>query len=76
MKHKITFSKFKGLNSVVDIESVAHIIEDFARQNKGLKVCNFRDEGNAFIGDIKDLDDFDYGTIAIEPVEKYNVYSK
>lgn len=43
-------------------------INDFIRQNKGLKVCNVRYKGDALIGYIKDLDDFDYGTIIIKEV--------
>ena len=69
MKHKITFSKFKGFDRIVELENLQDAINDFIRQNKGLKVCNVRYEGDALIGYIKDLDDFDYGTIMIEPVE-------
>lgn len=68
MKHKITFSKFKGLNCIVELENLQDAINDFIRQNKGLKVCNVRYEGDALIGHIKDLDDFDYGIIIIKGV--------
>lgn len=68
MKHKITFSKFKGFNRIVELENLQDAINDFIRQNKGLKVCNVRYEGDALIGYIKDLDDFDYGTIIIKEV--------
>ena len=68
MKHKITFSKFKGLNSTVELDDVSIIISDFVKQNSNLKVCNVHPEGNALIGHIKDLDDFDYGTIIIKEV--------
>lgn len=69
MKHKITFSKFKGLNNTVELDDVSIIISDFVKQNSNLKVCNVHPEGNTLIGHIKDLDDFDYGTITIESVE-------
>lgn len=69
MKHKITFSKFKGLNSTVELDNVFVIISNFVKQNSNLKVCNVHPEGNALVGHIKDFDDFDYGTITIEPVE-------
>ena len=69
MKHKITFSKFKGLNNTVELEDVSIIISDFVKQNSNLKVCNVHPKGNALVGYIKDFDDFDYGTITIEPVE-------
>lgn len=69
MKHKITFSKFKGLNNTVELDDVSIIISDFVKQNSNLKVCNVHPEGNALVGHIKDFDDFDYGTITIEPVE-------
>ena len=69
MKHKITFSKFKGLNSAVELDDVSIIISDFVKQNSNFKVCNVHPEGNALVGYIKDFDDFDYGTITIEPVE-------
>ena len=69
MKHKITFSKFKGLNSTVELDDVSVIISDFVKQNSNLKVCNVHPKGNALVGHIKDFDDFDYGTITIEPVE-------
>lgn len=68
MKHKITFSKFKGFDRIVELENLQDAINDFIRQNKGLKVCNVRYEGDALIGYIKDLDDFDYGTIIIKEV--------
>ena len=68
MKHKITFSKFKGFNRIVELENLQDAINDFIRQNKGLKVCNVRYEVDALIGYIKDLDDFDYGTIIIKEV--------
>lgn len=42
---------------------------DFVKQNSNLKVCNVHPEGSALVGHIKDFDDFDYGTITIEPVE-------
>ena len=69
MKHKITFSKFKGLNNTVELDDVSVIISDFVKQNSNLKVCNVHPKGNALVGHIKDFDDFDYGTIMIEPVE-------
>lgn len=69
MKHKITFSKLKGLNSTVELDDVSVIISDFVKQNSNFKVCNVHPEGNALVGHIKDFDDFDYGTITIEPVE-------
>ena len=69
MKHKITFSKFKGLNNTVELDDVSVIISDFVKQNSNLKVCNVHPEENALVGYIKDFDDFDYGTITIEPVE-------
>lgn len=69
MKHKITFSKFKGLNSTVELDDVSVIISNFVKQNSNLKVCNVHPEGNALVGHIKDFDNFDYGTITIEPVE-------
>lgn len=68
MKHKITFSKFKGFDRIVELENLQDVIDDFTKQNKGLKVCNVRYEGDALIGYIKDLDDFDYGTIIIKEV--------
>lgn len=68
MKHKITFSKFKGFDRIVELENLQDAINYFIRQNKGLKVCNVRYEGDALIGYIKDLDDFDYGTIIIKEV--------
>lgn len=68
MKHKITFSKFKGFDRIVELENLQDAINDFIRQNKGLKVCNVRYEEDALIGYIKDLDDFDYGTIIIKEV--------
>lgn len=68
MKHKITFSKFKGFNRIVELENLQDVIDDFTKQNKGLKVCNVHYEGDALIGYIKDLDDFDYGTIIIKEV--------
>lgn len=68
MKHKITFSKFKGFDRIVELENLQDAISDFIRQNKGLKVCNVRYEGDALIGYIKDLDNFDYGTIIIKEV--------
>ena len=68
MKHKITFSKFKGFDRIVELENLQDTINDFIRQNKGLKVCNVRYEWDALIGYIKDLDDFDYGTIIIKEV--------
>lgn len=40
MKHKITFSKFKGLNSTVELDDVSVIISDFVKQNSNFKVCN------------------------------------
>ena len=69
MKHKITFSKFKGLNNTVELDNVSVVISDFVKQNSNLKVCNVHPEGNALVGYIKDFDDFDYGTITIELVE-------
>lgn len=69
MKHKITFSKFKGLNNTVELDDVSIIISNFVKQNSNFKVCNVHPEGNALVGYIKDFDDFDYGTITIEPVE-------
>ena len=69
MKHKITFSKFKGLNNTVELDNVSVIISDFVKQNSNFKVCNVHPKGNALVGHIKDFDDFDYGTITIEPVE-------
>ena len=69
MKHKITFSKFKGLNNTVELDNVSVIISDFVKQNSNFKVCNVHPEGNALFGYIKDFDDFDYGMITIEPVE-------
>ena len=69
MKHKITFSKFKGFNNTVELDDVSVIISDFVKQNSNFKVCNVHPEGNALVGYIKDFDDFDYGTIMIEPVE-------
>ena len=69
MKHKIIFSKFKGLNNTVELDDVSIIISDFVKQNSNLKVCNVHPKGNALVGCIKDFDDFDYGTITIEPVE-------
>lgn len=69
MKHKITFSKFKGLNSTVELDDVSVIISDFVKQNSNFKVCNVHPEGNVLVGHIKDFDDFDYGTITIEPME-------
>lgn len=71
MKHKITFSKFKGFDRIVELENLQDAINDFIRQNKGLKVCNVRYEGDALIGYIKDLDNFDYGTIIIKEVVSY-----
>ena len=68
MKHKITFSKFKGFNRIVELENLQDAINDFIIQNKGLKVCNVCYEDDALIGHIKDLDDFDYGTIIIKEV--------
>ena len=68
MKHKITFSKFKGFDRIVELENLQDAINDFIRQNKGLKVCNVRYEGDTLIGHIKDLDDFDYGTIIIKEI--------
>lgn len=68
MKHKITFSKFKGFNRIVELENLQDVIDDFTKQNKGLKVCNVHYKGDALIGYIKDLDDFDYGTIIIKEV--------
>lgn len=68
MKHKITFSKFKGFNCIVELENLQDVIDDFTKQNKGLKVCNVHYKGDALIGYIKDLDDFDYGTIIIKEV--------
>ena len=70
MKHRITFSKFKGFNRIVELENLQDVINDFTRQNKGLKVCNVCYKGDALIGHIKDLDDFDYGTITIAPAEE------
>lgn len=70
MKHKITFSKFKGFNRIVELENLQDVIDDFTKQNKGLKVCNVRNEGSTLIGHIKDLDDFDYGTITVAPAEE------
>ena len=69
MKHKITFSKFKGLNNTVELDDVSVIISDFVKQNSNLKVYNVHPKGNALVGYIKDFDDFDYGTITIKPVE-------
>lgn len=71
MKHKITFSKIKGFDRIVELENLQDAINDFIRQNKGLKVCNVRYEGDALIGYIKDLDNFDYGTIIIKEVVSY-----
>lgn len=68
MKHKITFSKFKGFNRIVELENLQDVIDDFTKQNKGLKVCNVCYKGNTLIGHIKDLDDFDYGTIIIKEI--------
>lgn len=68
MKHKITFSKFKGFDRIVELENLQDAINDFIRQNKSLKVCNVRYKGDALIGYIKDLNDFDYGTIIIKEV--------
>lgn len=68
MKHKITFSKFKGFNRIVELENLQDAINDFIRQNKGLKVCNVCYKDDALIGHIKDLDDFDYGMIIIKKV--------
>lgn len=70
MKHKIIFSKFKGFNCIVELENLQDAINDFIKQNKGLKVCNVHSKDNALIGHIKDLDDFDYGTITIAPAEE------
>lgn len=70
MKHKIIFSKFKGFNRIVELENLLDAIDDFTRQNKGLKVCNVCYKGDALIGYIKDLDDFDYGTITVTPAEE------
>ena len=53
-----------GINNVI----LQDAINDFIRQNKGLKVCNVCYKGDALIGHIKDLDDFDYGTIIIKKV--------
>ena len=69
MKHKIIFSKFKGLKSTVELDDVSIIISNFIKQNSNLKVCNVHPEGNVLVGYIKDFDDFDYGTITIEPME-------
>ena len=70
MKHKITFSKFKGFNCIVELKNLPDAINDFIRQNKGLKVYNVCYKGDALIGHIKDLDDFDYGTITVAPAEE------
>lgn len=70
MKHKITFSKFKGLNNIVELDDISIIISDFVKQNSNLKVYNVHPEENVLVGHIKDFDDFDYGTITIEPMKE------
>nr|DAV22163.1 MAG TPA: hypothetical protein [Caudoviricetes sp.] len=55
MKHKITFSKFKGLNSIVELDDISIIISNFVKQNSNLKVCNVHPKGNALVGTLKIL---------------------
>lgn len=57
------------MGSFIELDDVSVIISDFVKQNSNLKVCNVHPKGNALVGYIKDFDDFDYGTITIEPVE-------